>query len=123
MDIWRRQVERRGAFSHPSLETNSGPHLDFSHAAGLAAADDFAHAGDANRLAWSDFLPTGTHRLWWTTFFYLEVTDNEAERRDTSSRAPFRKIDAGRLSDDEAGCLRRPAPGPFRANSACERSG
>src|SRR6185503_10713407 len=54
----------------------------------LAAADDFAHASDANRIAWSDLIPAGAHRLWRKTFFHLEVPNNEAERGDTSSRAP-----------------------------------
>ena len=62
------------------LEIRSRYYLHFAFAAGLAAADDFPYAGDANRLAWSDFLPAGTHWSWRKTFFYLEVPDNEAER-------------------------------------------
>jgi len=73
--------------------------------ASLAAADDFAYAGDANRIAWSDLLPAETGRLGRETFFHVEVSHYELERGDTNSRALFRKFDAGRLPDDETGCL------------------
>ena len=62
------------------LEIRSRYYLHSAGTAGLAAADDFAHASNANRLAWSDLLPAGTRRPWRTTFFYLEVPDNEVER-------------------------------------------
>jgi hypothetical protein len=48
-------------------------------AANLAALDDFDHAGDASRFAWSDLLPAGTCRAWRKTFFYLEVQNDESE--------------------------------------------
>src|SRR5436190_52606 len=71
------------------LEIRSRYYLHSALPAGLAAADDFAHAGDGNRLAWSDLLPAETHRLWRKTFFHLEVPNDEAQRGDASSRAPF----------------------------------
>ncbi len=49
-------------------------------AAALAAANDFADARDANRLAWSDLLPSETRWLGRETFFHLEVPDHEVER-------------------------------------------
>ena len=70
----------KGKHSEAWLEIRSRYYLHSAFAAGLAAADDFAHASDANRLAWSDFLSAGAHRPWRTTFFHLEVPDNEAER-------------------------------------------
>ena len=79
----------KGKHSEAWLEIRFRYYLHSALAAGLAAADDFAHASDANRLAWSDPLPAGAHRLWRKTFFHLEVPNNEAERGDTSSRAPF----------------------------------
>jgi hypothetical protein len=67
----------------------------------LVAADDLAHAGDAARFARTDFLPTETRWIRWKTFLYLEVPNNEGERRDTKSRAPFRRIDPRQLPYDE----------------------
>jgi len=70
----------KGKHSEAWLEIRSRYYLHSAFAADLAAADDFAHASDANRLARSDFLSAGTRRFWWKTFFYLEVPNNEAER-------------------------------------------
>jgi len=44
------------------LENRSRHHVHSACAADLAARDDFAHAGDANRFAWSDLLPAGACR-------------------------------------------------------------
>ncbi len=76
------------------LESRSRYYVHSAFAAALAAANDFAHAGDANRLAWSDLLPSETRWLVRQTFFHLEVPHHEVERGDTNSRALFRKFDA-----------------------------
>ena len=70
----------KGKHSEAWLEIRSRYCVHSAFAAGLAAADDFAHASDANRLARSDFLSAGARRLLRKTFFYLEVPDNEVER-------------------------------------------
>ena len=70
----------KGKHSEAWLEIRSRYYLHSAFAAGLAAADDFAHASDANRLAWSDFLSAGARRLLRKTIFHLEVPNNEAER-------------------------------------------
>ena len=62
------------------LEIRSRYCLYSAFSAGLAAADDFAHAGDATRFARPNFLPPKACRSWGKTFFYLEVPNNEAER-------------------------------------------
>src|SRR5207247_7178703 len=90
-------VSAQGAW----LQILSRSYLHFAFAPGLAAPDDFAHACDANRLSWPDFLPAETRWPWRKTFFYLEVPNNEAERRDAISRTLLPRIDAGRLPDDE----------------------
>ena len=51
--------------------------LHSARATDLVAADDLAHAGDAFRLAGTDFLPTETRWTWWKTFSYLEVPNHE----------------------------------------------
>jgi len=51
-------------------------HVHSAYAADLVAADDFAHPGNANRLARSDLLPAGARRSWRKTFFYLEVQND-----------------------------------------------
>ena len=61
------------------LEIRSRYHVHSPCAADLAAADDLAHAGDANRFAWFDLLPAGARRSWREAFFNLEVPDNEGE--------------------------------------------
>ena len=61
------------------LEVRSGHDVHFACAADLVAVDDFAHAGDANRLAWSHLLPAGACRFWSQAFLNLEVPDNEGE--------------------------------------------
>ena len=71
------------------LEIRSRFYLHSALAAGLAAADDSYCGVDSHYVAWSDFLPAEARRLWRKTFFHLEVPDNEAERGDTNSRAPF----------------------------------
>ena len=60
-------------------EIRSRYHVHSVCAADLAAADDFAHDGDANRFAWSDLLPPKACRPWRKTFFYLEVQNDEGE--------------------------------------------
>ena len=45
-------------------------------AADLVAVDDFAHAGDANRFAWFDLLPTRACRPWRQAFLNLEVQND-----------------------------------------------
>ena len=79
----------------PWLESRSRYYVHSAFTASLAAANDFAHAGDANRLAWSDLLPSETRWLGRETFFHLEVPHHEVERGDTNSRALFREFDAG----------------------------
>jgi lipopolysaccharide/colanic/teichoic acid biosynthesis glycosyltransferase len=49
--------------SETGVEIRSRYHVHSACAADLVAADDFAHAGDANRFAWSDLLPSGARRL------------------------------------------------------------
>ena len=61
------------------LEIRSRHHVHSACAADLAARDDFAYAGDANRFAWSDLLPAGACRSWRKAFFYLEVQNDESE--------------------------------------------
>ena len=58
------------------LEIRSRHHVHFAGTANLVAVDDFAHAGDANRFAWSDLLPAGARRSWRRTFLYLEVQND-----------------------------------------------
>ena len=58
------------------LEIRSRHHVHFAGTADLVAADDFAHAGDANRFAWSDLLSPGARRSWRKTLFYLEVQND-----------------------------------------------
>ena len=62
-----------------SLEIRSRHHVRSAWAADLAARDDFAHAGDASRFAWSGLLPAGACRAWRKAFFYLEVQNDESE--------------------------------------------
>ena len=62
------------------LEIQSRSYVHSGFTAALATSNDFADAGDANRLAWSDLLPAETHRLGRQTFFHLEVPDHEVER-------------------------------------------
>ena len=61
------------------LETRSRHHVHSACAADLVAADAFAHAGDANRFAWSDLLPAGTCRSWRQAFLNLEVQNDAGE--------------------------------------------
>ena len=61
------------------LESRSRHHVHSACAADLAARDDFAHAGDANRFAWSGLLPAGACRAWRKAFFYLEIQNDESE--------------------------------------------
>ena len=63
----------------PGLEIRSRHHVHSAFAADLAARDDFAHAGDANRFAWSGLLPAEACRGWRKAFFYLEVQNDESE--------------------------------------------
>lgn len=44
--------------------------------ADLAAADDLAHPGDANRFARSDLLPAGPRQAWRQAFLNLEVQND-----------------------------------------------
>ena len=60
------------------LEIRSRYYLYSAVAAGLAAADDLAHAGDANRIAWSNLVPAGARRFWRKTFLYLEIPNNRS---------------------------------------------
>ncbi len=69
----------------PGWKSSSRSHLDSAFAADLAASDVVAHATDANCFAGSCFLPAETRWPWWATFFYLEIPNHEAERRDTNS--------------------------------------
>jgi lipopolysaccharide/colanic/teichoic acid biosynthesis glycosyltransferase len=46
------------------LEIRSRHHVHSACAADLVTADDFAHAGDANRFSRSDLLPAGARRSW-----------------------------------------------------------
>jgi hypothetical protein len=62
------------------LESWSRYYVHSAFTATLAAANDSADAGDANRLAWSDLLPSETRWLGRETFFHLEVPDHEVER-------------------------------------------
>ena len=62
------------------LEIQSRYYLYSAFAADLAAADDLAHAGDANRLPRPYFLPAETRWARRKTFLYLEVPNDEAER-------------------------------------------
>ena len=80
MSVTMSDPHDKGKHSEAWLEIRSRYYLHSAVAAGLAAADDFAHASDANRLPWSNLLPARAHRPWRTTFFHLEVPDNEAER-------------------------------------------
>jgi hypothetical protein len=61
------------------LEIRSRYRVRFAGATNLVAGDDFAHAGDANRFAWSDLLSTGARRSWRKAFFNLEVQNHEGE--------------------------------------------
>lgn len=61
-------------------EIRSRHHVHFPCAAGLVAADDFAHAGDANHFAWSDLLPPEARRSWRQAFLNLEVQNDAGER-------------------------------------------
>ena len=45
------------------LESQSRYYVHSAFTAALATANDFADAGDANRLAWSDLLSAETHWL------------------------------------------------------------
>ena len=47
----------------PGWKAGSRYYVHSAFTAALAAANDFAHAGDANRLAWSDLLPSETRWL------------------------------------------------------------
>ena len=58
------------------LEIRSRHHMHFDCAADLVATDDFAHAGDANRFAWSDLLSAGARRSWRQAFLNLEVQND-----------------------------------------------
>jgi hypothetical protein len=71
-----RNVSVQGAW----LENRSRYYVHSAFTAALAAANDFADAGDASRLAWSDLLPSETRWLGRETFFHLEVPDHEVER-------------------------------------------
>ena len=51
-------------------------HVHFACAADLAAADDLAHPGDANRFPRSDLLPTGARRSRRQAFLNLEVQND-----------------------------------------------
>ena len=53
--------------------------MHFACAADLVAADDFAHADDANRFAWSDLLSAGARRPWRQAFLNLEIQNDEGE--------------------------------------------
>jgi hypothetical protein len=48
-------------------------------AADLVAVDDFAHAGDATRLARPNLLPPKARRCWRKAFFHLEVQNDAGE--------------------------------------------
>ena len=61
------------------LEIRARCHVHPACAADLAAADDFAHAGDANRFARSDLLPPKARRPWRQTFLNLEIQNDEGE--------------------------------------------
>ena len=61
------------------LEIRSRHHVHFAGTADLVAADDFAHAGDANRFAWFDLLPTRACRPWRQAFLNLEVQNDAGE--------------------------------------------
>ena len=76
-----RNLAAQGAW----LESDSRYHVHSAFTADLAAGNDFAHAGDANGLTWSDLLPSETHWLVRRTFFYLEVPHHEVKRGDTDS--------------------------------------
>ena len=71
-----RNLAAQGAW----LESDSRYYVHSAFTAALAAGNDFADAGDANRLAWSDLLPSETHWLGRQTFFYLEVPHHEVKR-------------------------------------------
>ena len=62
------------------LENQSRYYVHSGFAAALVAANDFADAGDADRLAWSNLLPSGTRWLKRETFFHLEVSNHEVAR-------------------------------------------
>src|SRR5262249_38896705 len=97
--------------------------VHFACAAVVAPIDAFADADHANCFAGSCFLPAEARWSWWPTFFYLEISNHEAERRNPNSRTLLRGIDAMRLSDDQAGYCRGLPPGPVRANPARKRIG
>ena len=78
--VLQANFQQRRCAEVPGWKSGSRYYVHSAFAADLAAADDFAHAGDANRLAWSDLLPAETRWPWRKTFFYLEVPDNEGER-------------------------------------------
>ena len=61
------------------LEICSRYHVHSAWAADLAAVDDFAHAGDANRLARPNLLPPKARRSWRKAFFHLEVQNDAGE--------------------------------------------
>ena len=61
------------------LEIRSRHHVHSTCAADLAARDDFAHAGDANRFSRSDLLPAGARRSWRQAFLNLEIQNDEGE--------------------------------------------
>src|SRR4029077_14917643 len=77
------------------LENRSRYYVHSAFTAALAAGNDFAHAGNANRLPWPDLLPSETRWPGRQTFFHLEVPDHEVDCGDTNSRALFREFDAG----------------------------
>ena len=51
------------------LESQSRYYVHSAFTAALATANDFADAGDANRLAWSDLLPAETRLAWAADIF------------------------------------------------------
>ena len=62
------------------LEICSRYHVHSAWAADLVAVDDFAHAGDATRLAGACFLPAKARWLGRAAVHDLEIPNHEGER-------------------------------------------
>ncbi len=61
-------------------------------AADLVAADVFAHAGDATRFAWSDFLPAGARRSWRQAFPIWKFRTMQASAETQTHEHYFREL-------------------------------